>query len=83
MPCTPKGVIRLLEEADIPIKGKNAVVVGRSSIVGKPVSLMLLNRNATVTICHSKTENLPEITRKADIIVTAAGSPRTDYRGDG
>ena len=75
VPCTPKGVIRLLEEADIPIKGKNAVVVGRSSIVGKPVSLMLLNRNATVTICHSKTENLPEITRKADIIVTAAGSP--------
>ena len=75
VPCTPKGVIRLLEETDIPIKGKNAVVVGRSSIVGKPVSLMLLNRNATVTICHSQTDNLPEITRNADIIVAAAGVP--------
>ena len=76
VPCTPKGVIRLLEETGTQVRGKNAVVVGRSSIVGKPVSLMLLNRSATVTICHSKTENLPEMTRKADIIVAAAGSPK-------
>jgi methylenetetrahydrofolate dehydrogenase (NADP+)/methenyltetrahydrofolate cyclohydrolase len=76
VPCTPKGIIRLLEQAGIEIKGKNAVVVGRSSIVGKPTALMLLNRNATVTICHSKTKNLEEITRRADILVVAVGRPK-------
>ena len=76
VPCTPKGIIRMLEEIGVGIEGKNAVVIGRSSIVGKPVALMLLNRNATVTICHSKTENLSEITSKADILVAAVGKPK-------
>tara|TARA_Y100000310_G_scaffold345659_1_gene467855 strand:+ start:21557 stop:22402 length:846 start_codon:yes stop_codon:yes gene_type:complete len=75
VPCTPKGIIRLLEEIGIEITGKNAVVVGRSNIVGKPTALMLLNRNATVTVCHSKTKYLGEITKKADIIVVAVGKP--------
>ncbi|MBI3034186.1 bifunctional 5,10-methylenetetrahydrofolate dehydrogenase/5,10-methenyltetrahydrofolate cyclohydrolase [Candidatus Woesearchaeota archaeon] len=75
VPCTPKGIIRLLELYKIPIEGKNAVIIGRSEIVGKPTALMLLNRNATVTICHSKTANLREHTLKADIIVAAAGKP--------
>lgn len=75
VPCTPQGIIRLLDEVGIQIEGKNAVVVGRSNIVGKPVALMLLNRNATVTICHSKTQNLGEITSKADILVAAVGKP--------
>ncbi len=76
VPCTPKGVIRLLEEYKIGIAGKNAVVIGRSNIVGKPVALMLLNRNATVTVCHSKTGNLAEQTKNADIIVVAVGKPK-------
>lgn len=76
VPCTPKGVIRLLEEYGIEIAGKNAVVIGRSNIVGKPVALMLLNRNATVTVCHSKTKNLAQHTKAADILVVAAGKPR-------
>lgn len=76
VPCTPKGIIRLLEETGIEIEGKKAVVVGRSSIVGKPTALMLLNRNATVTICHSRTRNLGEVTRNADILVVAAGKAR-------
>lgn len=76
VPCTPKGIIRLLEESGIEIAGKNTVVIGRSNIVGKPVALMLLNRDATVTVCHSKTGNLAEHTRNADIIVVAAGKPR-------
>lgn len=76
VPCTPKGVIRLLEEYDIKIAGKNAVVVGRSKIVGKPIALMLLNRDATVTVCHSKTENLADYTKNADILVVAAGKPK-------
>ena len=76
VPCTPKGVIRLLEEYGIEIHGKNAVVIGRSNIVGKPVALMLLNRNATVTVCHSKTRNLEHYTRNADILVVAAGKPK-------
>jgi len=75
VPCTPKGIIRLLEEAGIEIEGKNAVVVGRSNIVGKPTALMLLNRNATVTICHSSTKNLGEVTKQADILVVAVGKP--------
>ncbi len=72
-PCTPRGIIRLLDEYKIPIEGKHAVIVGRSNIVGKPLSQMLLNRNATVTICHSKTKNLAEITKTADILISAVG----------
>lgn len=74
--CTPFGVIKLLEEYNIDIAGKNAVVIGRSNIVGKPMLQCLLNKNATVTICHSKTENLKEITKKADILVSAIGKPK-------
>ncbi|MBM7581295.1 methylenetetrahydrofolate dehydrogenase (NADP+)/methenyltetrahydrofolate cyclohydrolase [Caldicoprobacter guelmensis] len=74
-PCTPKGIIRLIQETGQPIAGKHAVVIGRSNIVGKPVALMLLRHNATVTICHSKTVNLKEITRQADILVVAVGKP--------
>ncbi len=72
-PCTPKGVIRILEDQKIKLAGKNAVVVGRSNIVGKPIAIMLLKRDATVTICHSKTRNLAEHTKKADILVVATG----------
>ena len=71
--CTPFGVIKLLEEYNITIEGKNAVVIGRSNIVGKPMLQCLLNKHATVTICHSKTENLKEVTKKADILVAAIG----------
>lgn len=72
-PCTPKGVLRLLDEYKINPEGKHAVIVGRSNIVGKPLAIMLLNRNATVTICHSKTKNLQEITKQADILISAVG----------
>jgi len=75
IPCTPKGILKMLDVHDIPIEKKNAVVIGRSIIVGKPLSLLLLKRNATVTICHSKTENLSEITKKADILCVAIGKP--------
>jgi len=75
-PCTPKGIIRLLEFYNIPIEGKRAVVLGRSNIVGKPMSLMLLHRNATVSICHSKTQNIQDITKEADILVVAIGKPK-------
>ncbi len=71
--CTPSGVIKMLEEYNIDIEGKNAVVLGRSNIVGKPMSQCLLNKNATVTICHSKTKNINDITKNADIIVAAIG----------
>lgn len=74
--CTPFGIIKILEEYNIPIEGKNAVVIGRSNIVGKPMLQCLLNKNATVTICHSKTKNLKEITKKADILVSAIGRPK-------
>jgi methylenetetrahydrofolate dehydrogenase (NADP+) / methenyltetrahydrofolate cyclohydrolase len=74
-PCTPKGIINLLQFYQIPIKGKYAVVVGRSNLVGKPVAGLLLKQHATVTICHSRTENLPDICRQADILVVAAGKP--------
>lgn len=74
-PCTPAGIIEILNRSNISIAGKHAVVVGRSDIVGKPAALLLLNNNATVTICHSKTRNLPEITRQADILVAAIGRP--------
>lgn len=72
-PCTPKGIIKLLDEYNIKIAGQHAVIVGRSNIVGKPLSQMLLNRNATVTICHSHTKNLAEITKTADILISAVG----------
>lgn len=72
-PCTPKGIIRLLDEYKIPIAGQHIVIVGRSNIVGKPLSQMLLNRNATITICHSHTKNLAEITKTADILISAVG----------
>lgn len=72
-PCTPKGVLKLLKEYNIKIQGKHAVIVGRSNIVGKPLAIMLLNEHATVTICHSKTKNLPEITKQADILISAVG----------
>lgn len=73
VPCTPKGVIRMLREEGIAMAGKHAVVVGRSNIVGKPMAMLLLAENATVTVCHSRTENLAEITRTADILVAAVG----------
>jgi methylenetetrahydrofolate dehydrogenase (NADP+) / methenyltetrahydrofolate cyclohydrolase len=72
-PCTPSGVIELLERSRIAIAGQHAVVIGRSDIVGKPMALLLLHRHATVTICHSRTRNLPSLTRQADIIVAAVG----------
>jgi methylenetetrahydrofolate dehydrogenase (NADP+)/methenyltetrahydrofolate cyclohydrolase len=74
-PCTPAGVIEILKRSGIPISGRHAVVVGRSDIVGKPAALLLLHQNATVTICHSKTRNLGEVTRQADILVAAIGRP--------
>lgn len=76
VPCTPKGIIRMFDEYKIDLEGKNAVVIGRSIIVGKPLSLLLLKRNATVTLCHSKTKNLAEITKKADILCVAIGKPK-------
>jgi methylenetetrahydrofolate dehydrogenase (NADP+)/methenyltetrahydrofolate cyclohydrolase len=72
-PCTPAGVIELLERSAIPIEGQHAVVIGRSDIVGKPMAMLLLHRNATVTVCHSKTRDLPEIARAADLLVAAIG----------
>jgi methylenetetrahydrofolate dehydrogenase (NADP+) / methenyltetrahydrofolate cyclohydrolase len=74
-PCTPAGIIQILKRSGIPISGQHAVVVGRSDIVGKPVAMLLLHQNATVTICHSKTQNLAQITRQADILVAAIGRP--------
>ncbi|MDE0483602.1 MAG: bifunctional methylenetetrahydrofolate dehydrogenase/methenyltetrahydrofolate cyclohydrolase FolD [Candidatus Poribacteria bacterium] len=74
-PCTPTGIIRLIELTDEPIEGKHAVCVGRSHLVGKPVGVMLLNRNATVTYCHSRTQNIAEVTKHADILVAAVGKP--------
>ena len=72
-PCTPAGVIEILKRSQIPISGQHAVVVGRSDLVGKPAAMLLLHQNATVTICHSKTRNLGEVTRQADILVAAIG----------
>ena len=73
VPCTPLGVMELLRAYDIPVEGRHAVVIGRSNIVGKPQAMLLLHANATVTVCHSRTQNLPEITRQADILVAAVG----------
>lgn len=74
--CTPYGVVKMLEEYNIPTEGKRAVIVGRSNIVGKPLIQCLLNKNATVTVCHSRTKNIEEITREADILVAALGKPK-------
>ncbi len=85
-PCTPAGVIEILKRSDIEIAGKHAVVVGRSNIVGKPMAMLFLRENATVTICHSRTRDLPEITRQADILVAAigrAGFITADHIGHG
>ena len=76
LPCTPKGIIKMLKTAGVKIAGKKAVVIGRSNIVGLPVAKLLLDENATVTIAHSKTENLPALTRQADILVVAIGRPK-------
>jgi len=73
VPCTPAGVMEILKRSAIPVAGQEAVVVGRSDIVGKPVAMLLLNQNATVTVCHSKTRDLPEVCRRADILVAAIG----------
>ncbi|TMI43949.1 bifunctional methylenetetrahydrofolate dehydrogenase/methenyltetrahydrofolate cyclohydrolase FolD [Candidatus Bathyarchaeota archaeon] len=73
VPCTPKGVVRLLEHYKVQIAGSKAVIVNRSNLVGRPIAMLLLNRDATVTICHSKTKDLANITREADILVTAIG----------
>lgn len=84
--CTPAGVIQLLKRSGIEIAGRECVVVGRSNIVGKPMSMLLLRENATVTVCHSRTKNLQEVTRRADILVVAVGKPRfitPDYVKEG
>jgi methylenetetrahydrofolate dehydrogenase (NADP+)/methenyltetrahydrofolate cyclohydrolase len=73
VPCTPAGVMRLIEHARVPLAGRRAVVIGRSNIVGKPLALLLLQKDATVTICHSKSGNLPDLTKQADILVGAVG----------
>lgn len=77
LPCTPYGVIRMLKESKVPLSGKHAVVIGRSRMVGKPLALMLLNENCTVTVCHSRTKDLPSFTRQADILCVAVGKPKT------
>ena len=74
--CTPKGVIKMIESTGVSIEGKRAVVLGRSNIVGKPLALMLLQRNATVTICHSKTKDLPSVCREAELLLVAIGKPK-------
>ena len=76
LPCTPKGIIRMLKAAGVEIKGRRAVVIGRSNIVGLPVAKLLLDENATVTIAHSKTKDLPSLTRQAEILVVAIGRPK-------
>lgn len=86
LPCTPKGIIKLLDKAGVQIEGKKAVVIGRSNIVGLPVSKLLLDRNATVTIAHSRTKNLAQVTSEADILVVAIGQPKfvtADMVGEG
>ena len=86
LPCTPAGIIELLKRSDIEIDGKECVIVGRSNIVGKPMCLLLLRENGTVTVAHSHTENLKEVTRRADILIVAIGKPQfitADYVKDG
>ena len=84
--CTPAGIIELLKRSNVSISGKNCVVIGRSNIVGKPVSLLLLQENATVTVCHSRTQNLMDVCKDADILVVAMGKPKfitKDYVKEG
>ena len=76
VPCTPHGVVKIMEEYNIETEGKNVVIVGRSNIVGKPLIQCMLQKNATVTVCHSKTRNLEEFTKKADILIVAIGKPK-------
>ncbi len=75
MPCTPAGILEILKRSKIPLKGARAVVIGRSDIVGKPVAMLLLHEHATVTICHSRTRDLPAVAREGDILVAAMGKP--------
>ena len=74
--CTPAGIIYMLKSINVPLCGKHAVIIGRSNIVGKPVALLLLKENCTITVCHSKTENLSDITKQADILIAAIGKPK-------
>lgn len=76
LPCTPAGVMEMLHSYNIEVSGKNCVVIGRSNIVGKPMAMLLLHENGTVTICHSRTKNLAEVTKQADILVAAVGRPK-------
>ncbi|MEK6691898.1 MAG: bifunctional methylenetetrahydrofolate dehydrogenase/methenyltetrahydrofolate cyclohydrolase FolD [Nitrospirota bacterium] len=76
IPCTPYGIMKMIEHSGISVEGKTAVIVGRSNIVGKPVALLLMQKNATVTVCHSKTKDLDEVCRSADILVAAIGKPK-------
>jgi methylenetetrahydrofolate dehydrogenase (NADP+)/methenyltetrahydrofolate cyclohydrolase len=76
LPCTPAGIMELLDDAGIQVEGKGCVVIGRSNIVGKPMAMLLLHRSGTVTICHSRTKNLSKITKRADILVAAIGKPK-------
>ena len=76
LPCTPAGVMEMLHSYDIPVEGKECVVIGRSNIVGKPMGMLLLHENGTVTICHSRTKNLAEVCKRADILVAAVGIPK-------
>lgn len=75
VPCTPAGIMEMIKESGCEVEGKNCVVIGRSNIVGKPMSMLLLHKNGTVTVCHSKTKNLKEITKNADILIVAVGKP--------
>ncbi len=86
LPCTPSGIVELLKRSDISIDGKECVVVGRSNIVGKPAALLLLRENGTVTVAHSHTKNIKDITKRADILVVAVGKPlfiTADYIKEG
>ncbi|AAS43155.1 MULTISPECIES: bifunctional methylenetetrahydrofolate dehydrogenase/methenyltetrahydrofolate cyclohydrolase FolD [Bacillus] len=86
LPCTPHGIVELVKETNLDISGKHVVVIGRSNIVGKPVGQLFLNENATVTYCHSKTQNMKELTKLADILIVAVGRPKmvtADYLKEG
>lgn len=86
LPCTPHGIVELVKETNLDISGKHVVVIGRSNIVGKPVGQLFLNENATVTYCHSKTQNMKELTKLADILIVAVGRPKmvtADYMKEG
>ena len=86
VPCTPAGVMRMLAEMKIPLEGKHAVVIGRSNIVGRPMAMLLEKANATVTLAHSRTKDLPQLTKTADIVVAAVGRPhfvQGDWIGEG